>query len=503
MSLHHRFQTIIPKRAVATSLLSTMLGMLCFGTGVAHTMSLPAGEIHNSSSQHASLELQSSATKTTSTALQISVNVSSTPTSDVIPGSILGLSYARSHQLTFFAPSNLGLVALFHQLGSGGVLRLIGDSPNDDTLTDSVVLQNLRGFLDATGWKCIYGLGLKTATASVDAAEAQAVQTYLGPDLLGFEIGNEPDSFSAVGARPATYSIADFEAEWETYRSAILAKTPSAVFYGPVTAAHETTWVKQFALDEHTRIASLDQHFYPRSPDPAPVTSAAQDASIQYLMQHYDQTQSISNLLQSVDPYNLPYRIAETNTVDDSGEKGVSDSDASAIWSLTSLFGAVQGKATGLNFMATADTPYTPIVLSGTGLPQSVRPLYAGALFFKVGAVGGRQVAITTNANANTEIVYAVSQPNNRYSVYVINLSPTDAVDATITLPGAIQGMDTLTMATTGLDSLDPVTIGGSTVGADGSWAPTWGPWMTLGSSHVHTVNVPAHSAVLVHAVLK
>ena len=63
----------------------------------------------------------------------------------------------------------------------------------------------------------------------------------------GFKIGNEPDSFAAKHVRPATYSVADFEKEWESYRRAILATTPSARFYGPVTAAHESTWVKEFA----------------------------------------------------------------------------------------------------------------------------------------------------------------------------------------------------------------------------------------------------------------
>ena len=178
----------------------------------------------------------------------------------------------------------------------------------------------------------------------------------------------------------------------------------------------------------------MDQHFYLLSPDAN--TPSDDNSAIAYLLKHYDQTQSVSSLLKSVDSRNLPYRIEETNTVDNSGQQGVSNRDAAAIWALTSLFGVVQGKATGLDFMATSTSPYTPIVLDSTGIPQSVRPLYAGALLFAHGAVGGRETSVRTNVSSSTAIAYAVARPNKHYSIYILNLSPNRTIDAAITFRG-------------------------------------------------------------------
>jgi hypothetical protein len=59
-------------------------------------------------------------------------------------------------------------------------------------------LEDLGGFLGATGWSLIWGLNLGEGTAEQAAEEAQAVSAAIGTRLIAFEIGNEPDLFKPM-----------------------------------------------------------------------------------------------------------------------------------------------------------------------------------------------------------------------------------------------------------------------------------------------------------------
>lgn len=107
-----------------------------------------------------------------------------------IPENFVGLSY-ETQQLSdthFFSPANQELIAEFHALAPHGVLRLggntsdyaffksspqatpphrakrpykIGDpNPNLTYNVTPEAVRNLRGFLDATEWTCLYGINL-------------------------------------------------------------------------------------------------------------------------------------------------------------------------------------------------------------------------------------------------------------------------------------------------------------------------------------------------------
>jgi len=54
-------------------------------------------------------------------------------------------------------------------------------------------IRNLREFLDACGWKLIYGLNMGTGTAEAAADEAAYVMDTIGPKLIAFQLCNEPD----------------------------------------------------------------------------------------------------------------------------------------------------------------------------------------------------------------------------------------------------------------------------------------------------------------------
>src|ERR1700723_3692128 len=160
-----------------------------------------------------------------------------------MPIDFVGLSY-EVQQLTdssFFSAQNSGLIREFKTLSSTGVLRLGGntsefaywkpkpDSPEPEhpqvrevvgepkaryyAVTVEAV-RNLAEFLQATGWTCVYGIGMGTNIPARAAEEAAFVAATLGDRLQYFQIGNEADLFSHHLRDPKTWSAKAYLEEW-------------------------------------------------------------------------------------------------------------------------------------------------------------------------------------------------------------------------------------------------------------------------------------------------
>src|SRR5262249_49393403 len=113
-------------------------------------------------------------------------------------------------------------------------------------------VDGLADFLNATGWKAIYGVNYKTGTPANDAAEAMYVANKLGGSLAAFEIGNEIDR------GPPTYSAAT----WQSLAAAIQAAAPNAHFAGPATDPGATGFAATFAHDQAGKLVQLTHHYY-------------------------------------------------------------------------------------------------------------------------------------------------------------------------------------------------------------------------------------------------
>src|SRR5215470_10070779 len=165
----------------------------------------------------------------------------------------IGLSYESAVVAAndFFTADNRTLLRLLRTLGSEGVLRIGGNTsertlwrtqdapaPRENFVITPFAIDRLAGFLRALGWRLIYGLNLASGTPDEAAAEAAYVARAAGPQLLAFQIGNEPDGFGRwSGVRPKTYDLAAFLNEWKRFHAAIRAAVPGAPFSGPAVAA--------------------------------------------------------------------------------------------------------------------------------------------------------------------------------------------------------------------------------------------------------------------------
>jgi len=369
-------------------------------------------------------------------------------TGAAIPRDFTGLSY-ESAQLAnpeFFSGRNKELVELFRGLTTSGNLRLGGGSSEfttysdadpagpppfevfgpdtsktvkHGTITTALALSNLRAFLDATGWNCLYGLNLGQGTKENATAEAAAAFGILGPRLLAFQIGNEPDGFRNR-YRPASYGPEDYLREWNTFRDAIVAVTPQAKFAGP-DISNKLPYLTAFAEEapRHRDVILLTMHYYAMGPASSPDATIAQlfdpDPKLATLHAH-----SLPEIAEAIKTAGLPFRISEGNSCWDGGKPGVSDTLASALWCADMMLRFAGRGWSGVNLHGGGNGFYTPIAgAPSTGFTK--RPEYFGIQFAKNFA--GAQLTESNLSPALPGIKTYSSLQAGRRRVAVINQS--------------------------------------------------------------------------------
>src|SRR5580693_3605292 len=139
-----------------------------------------------------------------------------------IPDDFTGLGYEISSVAIpgLLSDKNHAYVQLVRGLGTNGVIRVGGITSDSAsfaadavaspaakaTVIDAANLRELGAFLDATGWRLIWGLNLGAGDMKNAAEEAVAVAAAVKDKLLAFEIGNEPDGFAGDAHRPKNYA---------------------------------------------------------------------------------------------------------------------------------------------------------------------------------------------------------------------------------------------------------------------------------------------------------
>ena len=420
-----------------------------------------------------------------------------------------GLSFEKSHLTdSFFTPSDAALIAFFNLLGPS-VLRIGGNSVDatsweaDAGPTDAAVLgttigtadvDGLAGFLAATGWKAIYGVGLKTSTPAAAAAEATYVASKLGPLLLGFEVGNEIDLYGL--------SQSQAFANWEGEADAIHAAVPNALLTGPATAGDG--YIPAFAQSEASRISLLTQHYYRGDGESAASTMAellTPDPNLSSMLQTMSTAATGNNIA-------LGYRIDECNSYYNHGADGVSNAFGSALWILDFLFTNALAGSTGVNLHGggtgqdgTRPFYYSPIE-EANGVVTNAQPLFYGMLLFTIAGTGDL-LATTANAEgadggALNFSAYSVANADGTTNVVIVNKDAATSVTATVQAGKTVAAASALYLQASGLSALTGVTLAGTAISNAGAWTPGKPIGLTV-TGAAASVLVPAASAVVVH----
>jgi hypothetical protein len=395
-----------------------------------------------------------------------------------IPRDFIGLSYESAVIAAndFFTADNRTLLRLLRTLGAQGVLRIGGNTsertlwrtqdaqaPRENFVITPLAIDRLAGFLRALGWRLIYGLNLATGAPEEAAAEAAYVARAAGPQLLAFQIGNEPDGFGRWSAvRPKTYDMAAFLNEWRRFHAAIRAAVPDARFAGPDVAA-ETGWIALFAEVAPAGLVMLTRHYYADGPASNPAVTLGK------LMRSAGQIAPILAEMAAIGTtHRLPWRIAETNSVYAGGRPGVSDTLGAALWGAELMFQIAAAGGAGVNFHAGEDKIYTPIA-HGRGGGLAARALYYGMLMFA--QAPGDLVPVRLDSGGATLAAYAVRAADGALRLVVINK---DVRAASVRIePGRRFAKGEVSrLAAPTLDATTGVRFGGAAVDDYGGWAP-------------------------------
>jgi hypothetical protein len=454
-----------------------------------------------------------------------------------IPNDFNGLGYETSSVAIsgLLSDKNRVNVQLVRGLGANGVIRIGGITSDSasfapDTVASPVAkatvinadnLRELASFLDATGWKLIWGLNLGDGDRRRAMEEAVAVAAALNDKLLAFEIGNEPDEFGGQefgGRRPKGYSYEDYLKEYRAYKAIIRRKLPRAPFAGP-DASSATDWVTRFAADEGNDLQLLTRHYYRAgannshldaliksglriSPDWRKAYEAQRRVNKIDLLLREDPNLSgtLQKLSAAASAAHVQYRICEMNTLFGGGQPGVSDAFVSALWAFDLMWMLAQADCAGVNMETGVNhldfvSYYSPIRNDWSGA-ISIGPEYYGMLAFAQATPGECLVPNYETGGMNLA-AYAVLGGNRDLTAAVINKDGSIDADVTIAVDGRFPHAAALRLRGRALDRADGVTLGGATVAADGSWKPKEVEELRV-TGGTCEVRVPAVSAAIV-----
>jgi len=442
-----------------------------------------------------------------------------------VPVDYLGFSCETSQLAdpTYFAADNHQLVALYQTLASEGILRLGGNSsefcwwktsaagqppelpasahgadnwmPHSFTAIEPVAVDRLADFLEATGWKAIYGLNLGTGSPERDAEEATYVARKLGKRLLCFQIGNEPEFYRDTNnrLRAADWNFDQYLAQWMTFAKAVIARVPEARFGGPDIGSN-AQWVTRFAREAPLllpgRIVTCSGHYYVMGPPDNPGVTAQR-----LLAPDRNVDREVPRIISVAAETHLVYRMTEGNSCYRGGKPGVSNAFCSALWAADYLLKLASFGCAGVNLhgggagvirgslgghlpgeklspdgaaIAAEGSFYTPIAGSReTGF--KARPVFYGMKLAGTLAGGKMQPVSFDQAPANAT-AWAADMPDGGTRLVLINKDAGQKLQ--ISIPSA-HGAKLWRLEAPGLTATSAVTLAGTEIISGKTWRPS------------------------------
>ncbi|KIJ61729.1 glycoside hydrolase family 79 protein [Hydnomerulius pinastri MD-312] len=285
---------------------------------------------------------------------------------------------------------------------------------------------------------------------------AEISEAVLGDHLLGLQVGNEPDLYSAHGHRPDTYSPADYMGEFGNLIGAIANDNNIPVknnLIGPSVSGQwtpEDVWNTGFVQAYTNSLGYLAVEHYPTDNCFAQynvgVYHNPQDEFPSYLTHNAGKqlVQPYLNSTYMAQIWQKPFLMFETNTASCGGFPGISDSYGSALWALdfglqmaASNFSGAMLHVGGQNVFY---NPFTPPPTNQTNYHQwTIGPIYYSALAVaELMGPSGKSQIIDLNANGGNEFTpgYAVYESGKLVKLALFNYvtDPTGASTYTATL---------------------------------------------------------------------
>jgi hypothetical protein len=358
----------------------------------------------------------------------------------------------------------------------------------------------------------ILGINLEIDRPRIAGTEAQAMLNAFGADhIAAFEIGNEPDLYAAltwytagggrqVLGRPPSYGFYDYAQELERSASVL----PPLSLAGP--ALGQTEWMPALGwlLDMFPAMQIVTYHLYPLNR-----CFTSPGMSTYPTISNLLSTASTDNLAAVIEPFaatahaaGRKFRVDELNSVACAGQLGVSNTFASALWVLDTLFALVRDGADGVNVHTFQGAAYSLFSFANAHGRWSgtVNPEYYGMLAFAQAAPpGARLLRVVARENRQLR-VWATRTPAGDTNVVLINDDPAQAVNAMVRAPSAVATAQVELLRAPSVAATAGVTLGGAAFASPtttGELARTPQPERVSPTNGAYAVTVPAASAAL------
>ena len=436
---------------------------------------------------------------------QVTVRVDPGKSLGRIPDDFMGLGFEISSVAVpgLLSAGNRTYVDLVRDLGANGVIRIGGNTSDFSrydargtavsapkaTVVTEANLRELKTFVDAVGWKLIWGLNLGDDKLDNAVEQARAVAGIMGDRLIALEIGNEPDLFPNQGHRPKGYDFAMWLADYRRYKAAIRAVLPHVAFAGPDLAG-AVDWMEQFARQE-SDIALLTAHHY--------ITGQANPAATldTMLAEEKKYQPALARFQAAAKAAGKPWRMCETASFSGGGKEGVSDTFAAALWVLDYLFVLAEHGCAGVNMETGVNhlgriSYYTPISDDLKGHYGKAPEYYGLQAFARMAA--GDIVAVDCQASGINLAAHAVygsggTSSGEEIRVALINKDLHQDAEVSVTAGKTVRHARPMLLRAPSATATSGISL---------DWAPNTGEGLKPAADGTVRVHVPAASAALV-----
>lgn len=418
---------------------------------------------------------------------------------------------------------NAGFFSLMRDLGPG-VLRLGGNS-QDNTCWDQQTAPHPAGChgsitpgllklystaVSAAGWRMILGLNLKQNAPKWALGEiAGGVAKEIPPDqIIGLEIGNEPDLFGRNSTRLKTYSSDDYVRDALAYIRAFQANS-TARRYGFVAPAVCCGWRNPADLESILKgiggdLKLVSVHNYTATTCGQRNVTVNQLLSPDRMRKFNDLSKQLVNVAHR---HNLPIALAETNSASCGGMAGVSNAFASAVWGLNYMLNVASDGYANINFHFSyrkGGSPYNPVQTFAWKAGKRVnyrnvaQPLYYAMYMFAKNASGEHLLPAAIATKSNITAFATTSCARCAVHVFVINEDENAAGRVEVNFGSHMGAASVLMLQAPSLNSLaDTVRYGGQQFDTNGNIGTPKTTSIAAGANGNYSFSLPGASAAV------
>jgi hypothetical protein len=197
------------------------------------------------------------------------------------------------------------------------------------------------------------------------------------------------------------------------------------------------------------------------------------------------------------------FRVDELNSASCRGQEGVSNTFASALWVLDTLFAMARVNVDGVNIHTLPASVYHPFALArtGHGWRGTVDPLYYGMLMFARAVPPGSRLLSISGVVAPQVRTWAARAPDGQTRIVLINEYHRDTKYVRLRIPGARASAKLMWLRAPSIAATSGITLGGQSFGATTSTGLLAGKQQLINVASINNTYVlklpPASAAVL------